>query len=108
MRGHHVEAHNYLGMGELASMFLQNSHKGLVACLPFAELMDDQQHKLLYHHWTWSLSGLRLPAASLDAARLSIQPVVRRSAESINQDSVRQRVKEEAHKKRNSREDPDV
>ena len=105
MRGHHVEAHNYHGIGELAQLFLRNSHKGLVTCLPYAELLDDQREKLLYHHWTWSLSCLRLPAASLDAARLGIQPV-RRSTDSVNHGSGHQKKKEEAYQNRDSRGKP--
>ena len=108
MRGHHVEAHNFHGMGELAKLFLRNCHKGLVTCLPYAELLEDQRQKLLYHHWCWSLSCLRLPAAGLDAAKLGLQPVLRRLSENVNQDTGRQKAKQEAYQKRNSRADPNI
>jgi len=53
-RGHHVEAHNFLGQRELIQMFQKNCHLGLLTCLPFLELIPEERHWLLYRQRLWS------------------------------------------------------
>ena len=104
-RGHHVEAHNHHGQRELVQMFKKHCHKGLLTCLPFLELIPEERHRLLYHHWTWSTSGVKLPNAFPDAAALQIPTVVRRDFEVRNVETDSKRAKDSALKFRNSREE---
>lgn len=105
-RGHHVEGHNLHGQRELIQMFKKHCHKGLLTCLPFLELIPEERHRLLYHHWTWSLSSVKLPSAFPDAASLGLPAVDRREYEVKNVEMESKRVKDRALKFRNSREEP--
>ncbi len=65
--GHHVKAHDFLYQRELIQIFQKNCHLGLFAWLPFRELILNERHRLLYHHWSQSTNSVKLPSALLNA-----------------------------------------
>ena len=81
VRGHHLEGHNEWGVRQLANLFKENCHKGLFTSLPFFELLETEQHRLLHYQWTWAMSGQKLPGAYPDASALGLKAQIRHKSE---------------------------